>query len=167
MCTEVPKHHYVWETIQSRKDCWSWFLHSQKPNEWPLQISCNKQQLLLQQHQTSSEAFTFTFMTGGDWYKCDIYLLLRWICVQNFYTCCFNAVTFTTKRNEARFVFICLLLNVMLKLMDFWGSQAFMYTVTRRPASADRTARRQFQATGQPVSRMQASDAMTSRLPRY
>jgi len=39
--------------------------------------------------------------------------------------------------------------------------------VTRRPASADRTARRQFQATGQPVSRTQASDAMTSRLPRY
>ena len=37
---------------------------------------------------------------------------------------------------------------------------------TRRPASADRTARRQFQATGQPVSRTQASDAMTSR-PRY
>ena len=29
--------------------------------------------------------------------------------------------------------------------------------VTRRPASADRTARRQFQATGQPVSRMQAT----------
>ena len=38
---------------------------------------------------------------------------------------------------------------------------------TRRPASADRTARRQFQATGQPVSRTQASDAMTSRLPSY
>jgi len=38
---------------------------------------------------------------------------------------------------------------------------------TRRPASADRTARRQFQATGQPVSRMQANDTMTSRLPRY
>ena len=38
---------------------------------------------------------------------------------------------------------------------------------TRRPASADRTARRQFQATGQPVSRTQASDAMSSRLPRY
>jgi len=38
---------------------------------------------------------------------------------------------------------------------------------TRRPASADRTARRQFQATGQPVSRTQAGDAMTSRLPRY
>jgi len=38
---------------------------------------------------------------------------------------------------------------------------------TRRPASANRTARRQFQATGQPVSRTQASDAMTSRLPRY
>jgi len=37
---------------------------------------------------------------------------------------------------------------------------------TRRPASADRTARRQFQATGQPVSRTQASDAMASRLPR-
>ena len=36
----------------------------------------------------------------------------------------------------------------------------------RSPASADRTARRQFQATGQPVSRTQASDAMTSRLPR-
>jgi len=39
--------------------------------------------------------------------------------------------------------------------------------LTRRPASADKTARRQFQATGQPVSRTQASDAMTSRLPRY
>ena len=38
---------------------------------------------------------------------------------------------------------------------------------TRRPASADRTARRQFQATGQPVSRTQASDATTSLLPRY
>ena len=37
----------------------------------------------------------------------------------------------------------------------------------RRPASADRTARRQFQATGQLVSRTQASDAMTSRLQRY
>jgi len=32
-------------------------------------------------------------------------------------------------------------------------------TNTRRPASADRTARRQFQDTGQPVSRTQASDA--------
>ena len=39
--------------------------------------------------------------------------------------------------------------------------------ITRRPASTDRTARRQFQATGQPVSRTQASDAMSSRLPRY
>ena len=38
---------------------------------------------------------------------------------------------------------------------------------TRRPASVDTTARRQFQATGQPVSRTQATDAMTSRLPRY
>jgi len=38
---------------------------------------------------------------------------------------------------------------------------------TRRPASADRTAGHQFQATGQPVSRTQASNAMTSRLPRY
>ena len=38
---------------------------------------------------------------------------------------------------------------------------------TRRPSSAHRTARRQFQATGQPVSRTQASYAMTSRLPRY
>jgi len=38
---------------------------------------------------------------------------------------------------------------------------------TRRPVFADRTARRKFKATGQPVSRTQASDAMTSRLPRY
>jgi len=38
---------------------------------------------------------------------------------------------------------------------------------TRRPASAVRTARRQFQATGKPVRRTQASDAMASRLPRY
>jgi len=38
---------------------------------------------------------------------------------------------------------------------------------TRRPAFADRTTHCQFQATGQPVSRTQASDAMTSRLPHY
>ena len=38
---------------------------------------------------------------------------------------------------------------------------------TRRSASGDRTERSQFKATGQPVSRTQASDAMTSRLPRY
>jgi len=30
--------------------------------------------------------------------------------------------------------------------------------ITRRPASADRTARRQFQANGQPVSRTLADD---------
>ena len=42
------------------------------------------------------------------------------------------------------------------------------FSRTRRPASANSlTARRQFQATGQPVSRTQASDTMTSRLPRY
>jgi len=44
---------------------------------------------------------------------------------------------------------------------------ACLTTVTRRPASADRTAHCQFQATGQPVSQAQASDAMTSWLPRY
>jgi len=44
----------------------------------------------------------------------------------------------------------------------------YRYSVsTRRPASAERTTRRQFQATGQPVSRTQASDAMTSQLPCY
>jgi len=42
-----------------------------------------------------------------------------------------------------------------------------LQNATRRPASTDRTARRQFQAIGQPVSRTQASDVMTSRLPRY
>jgi len=43
-------------------------------------------------------------------------------------------------------------------------SHYFWETVcTRRPASADRTARRQFQATDQPVTRTQASDAMTAR----
>jgi len=42
-----------------------------------------------------------------------------------------------------------------------------LHLKTRRPASADRTACCQFRATGQPVSRMQASDATTSRLPRY
>jgi len=45
--------------------------------------------------------------------------------------------------------------------------RAAIKTLTRRPASADRTARRQFRATGQLVSRTQASGAMTSRLPRY
>ena len=43
----------------------------------------------------------------------------------------------------------------------------YIVNQTRRPASADRTARRQFQATGQPVSQTQASDAIKSRLLRY
>ena len=46
------------------------------------------------------------------------------------------------------------------------GRDEFSF-VSRRPASTDRTARRQFQATGQPVCRTQASGAMTSRQPRY
>ena len=49
----------------------------------------------------------------------------------------------------------------------YMKSHCTLIIETRRPASADWTARRQFQATGQPVSRTQASDAMTSRLPRY
>jgi len=47
-------------------------------------------------------------------------------------------------------------------LGDLW-----LRELTRRPPSADRTARRQFQATGQPESWTQASHAMTPRLPRY
>jgi len=43
--------------------------------------------------------------------------------------------------------------------MKYTESMHFMIT--------DRTARCQFQATGQPVSRTQASDAVTSRLSRY
>jgi len=49
---------------------------------------------------------------------------------------------------------------------ESWRRSTIIAVPTRRPASADKTARRQFQATGQPVSRTQASDAMTSRLPR-
>ena len=57
--------------------------------------------------------------------------------------------------------------------MLFWLPTNIHYTSsisangTRRPASADRTARRQLHATGQPMSQTQASDAMTSRLPCY
>ena len=57
-----------------------------------------------------------------------------------------------------------------LAVLKIGNLQAALQHFTRRPASADRTARRQFQATGQPVNRTQvtqASDAMTSRLPRY
>jgi len=43
----------------------------------------------------------------------------------------------------------------------------FWALITRRPVSADRTACRQLRATGQPVNRTQASDAITSRLSRY
>jgi len=58
--------------------------------------------------------------------------------------------------------------RVIFLFLSFVPSTDFWATVcTGRPASADRTAHRQFQATGQPVSRTLASDAMTSRLPRY
>jgi len=53
------------------------------------------------------------------------------------------------------------------RLQQVEGGTFLRQCITRRVASADRIARRQFQATGQPVSRTQASDAMTSRLPRY
>jgi len=53
-----------------------------------------------------------------------------------------------------------------IQLAD-WTTRGLAKRTTRRPASTDRTARHQFQATGQPVSRTQASDAMTKWLPRY
>jgi len=57
---------------------------------------------------------------------------------------------------------------VVCKIVCYTEVRPGLSGKTRRPASStDRTARRQFQATGQPVSWMQASDAMTSRLPRY
>ena len=61
----------------------------------------------------------------------------------------------------------CILLNMEGYQKRLLPINRLPCKVTRRAASADRTARRQFQATGQPVSRTQASDAMTSRLPRY
>jgi len=62
--------------------------------------------------------------------------------------------------------------SIMLRYKKYCrscGSSLHVYKncKTRRPTSADRTARRHFQATGQPVSQTQASDAMTSRLPCY
>jgi len=62
--------------------------------------------------------------------------------------------------------------SVLLKdevSLEIWRihSSITLRLITRRPPSADRTVRRQFRATGQPVSRPQASDPMASRLPRY
>jgi len=56
--------------------------------------------------------------------------------------------------------------NITRMSMQIWVTTHITLR-TRRPASADRTVRRQFKATGQPVSWTQASDAMTSRLPQY
>jgi len=61
----------------------------------------------------------------------------------------------------------CQYIDTTRKAIDCATTLPLTVFITRRPASADSTARRQFQATGQPVSRTQASDAMTSRLPRY
>jgi len=72
-----------------------------------------------------------------------------------------------------------LVLRAMQPVIKHWNTFKFFKIILfhfmmephlkkrRRPASADRTARRQFQATGQPMSRTRASDAMTSLLPRY
>ena len=62
---------------------------------------------------------------------------------------------------------VSVILSLQHKLDTKSHTHIIMQFITRRPASADRTARRQFQATGQPVSRTPASDATTSRLPRY
>jgi len=53
------------------------------------------------------------------------------------------------------------------KAKSQWKHSSYSKSKKNKKATADRTARRQFQATGQPVSRTHASDAMTSRLPRY
>ena len=69
----------------------------------------------------------------------------------------------------------CLTVSVMLTISVMWSRNDYriqymigiQLLLTRRPASAHRTVRCQFQAIGQPVSRMQASDAMKSWLPCY
>ena len=57
--------------------------------------------------------------------------------------------------------------RIMAQLSTPEGQRVSSLWVSRRPASADRTTCRQLQATGQPVCRTQASDAVTSQLPRY
>ena len=58
-----------------------------------------------------------------------------------------------------------LTLGILLHYLGKLELQIFCrYWRTRRPASADRTGRRQSQTAGQPVSRTQASDAMASLL---
>jgi len=67
----------------------------------------------------------------------------------------------TTKRRHKEF-------KSKVRAWKLEGQTCEEYTrSTRRPASANRTAHRQFQATGQPVSGTQASDTMTSWLPCY
>jgi len=76
-------------------------------------------------------------------------------------TCCVESVCSATFNATGRH-------RADLAAKPLVGSTYSMYVLfTRRRASADRTARRQFQAAGQPVSRTQASDGMTSWLPRY
>jgi len=80
-------------------------------------------------------------------------MLCSSICLFGFNVCSIEV----TDDGEAMLVLVSL-----VKLLNATNARS-----TRRPASAARTARHQVQATGQPVSRTQASDAMTSRLPRY
>ena len=68
---------------------------------------------------------------------------------------------------EGNYLFPSLHIHSYFCLYTSPCSHSLVTVTTRRPASADRTTRRQFQTTGQPVSRTQASDAMTSWLPRY
>jgi len=86
-----------------------------------------------------------------------------------FYRCGPNLVCYsrhTVYTYVPNFVSICLFCRPLAAInpsrLKPWSEKR-----TRRPASADRTARRQFQDNGQPVSRTQASDAMTSRLPHH
>ena len=63
-----------------------------------------------------------------------------------------------------------LIINTPLCNISYYNASNYAsctkHIVTGRLASTDRTARHQFQATGQPTGRTQASDAITSRLSR-
>ena len=92
--------------------------------------------------------------------------ILQYTVMHYFASIYFHYINLQYKRSVTTHCKTNIIGDPFVPIINLLYKRSNSYDTTRRPASTDRTARRQFQA-GQPVSRTQASDAMTSRLSRY
>jgi len=142
-------------TVKWKCLCWFWV---QSPTEQINMVRCRVEEVDRScdsdvdssEEDSTSERYTLALWPASD---SPTYLLLSsrqnkvkiWFCFASIMCCIFSMWFLIVVLPSV--LWHCMLIDVRKSI----------WTITRRPASADRTARRQFQATDQPVSRMQAT----------